>query len=127
MEKRNKIIYYISTGLFSAIMLMSAVTYLLDYDGVAEMFESLGVPVSIIYPLAAAKILGLIAIWTNKVAILRELAYLGFAVDVALAVPLHAMAGDGLAGFAFGVFLLIIVSYIFQKRMRVGKKQELAA
>ena len=93
--KRDLIIYRVVTGLFTAHMLMTIVVYFVQYDMVAEMFASLGFPAALIYPLAIAKLLGLIAIWSNKSRLLKELAYAGFAIDFILAAGSHLRAGDG--------------------------------
>lgn len=116
MEKRNLIIYRIVTGLFSLMLLAGAVTYFTNYEMVAEMFTSLGVPTEIIYPLAIAKICGIIAIWFIKSPIIKNLAYLGFAIDLVLAIFSHLNAGDGKAiGPAIPLVLLIISYWFFRK------------
>lgn len=43
-----------------------------------KRFAEIGFPTYLIIPLMTAKILGLIAIWTNKSRLLREWAYSGF-------------------------------------------------
>lgn len=53
--KTVKIIYWISTGLLSLLLLMSAGMYVFDHNTVSEMFVSFGYPTYIIYPLAIAK------------------------------------------------------------------------
>lgn len=72
MKNKNKIIYWLSTGLLSAIMLMSAGTYFFQYEDFVVTINSLGYPSYIIYPLAIAKILGVTAIWTRKSRFLKE-------------------------------------------------------
>lgn len=119
MEKRNRIIYYTVTGLFSAHMLMTVVFYVFKYDMVSEMFASLGFPAGLIYPLAIAKLLGLIAIWTNKSRLLKELAYAGFAIDFLMASGSHAMAGDGGAIAPLVALAMAIVSFIYHRKLFV--------
>ena len=75
MEKRDKIIYWISTGLISAMLLMLASMYFFKYEETSTSFEGLGYGSFIVYPLAIAKILGLIAIWTRKSSMLKECAF----------------------------------------------------
>lgn len=62
MEKRIKIIYWIVTGLLTGLMLVTAVVYFIKYELVSDTFTLLGFPTFIVYPLAIAKFLGLIAI-----------------------------------------------------------------
>ncbi len=115
MTKRNRIIYLTATGLLTANMLLSAGMYFLNYPMVAEMFESLSYPTYIIYPLAIAKILGLVAIWSNKSKMLKEWAYAGFVFELLLAISAHINAEDG--GFLGPMVALVfvIVSYYFYR------------
>ena len=116
-NKRNKIIYLVATGLLSALMLMSAGMYFLQYDMVSDTFTRLGFPTYIIYPLAIAKILGLVAIWTKKSQMLKEWAYAGFFFDFLLASSAHINVGDGEYLPAMIAMVLLAVSYIFEKKM----------
>jgi len=117
MNKRDIIIYRVVTGLFTLHMLFTIVAYIFMYDMVKEMFESLGTSAAVIYPLAIAKLLGLIAIWTNKSRLLKELAYLGFAIDFILAMSTHLMADDGGFFGPFVAFIFLSVSYIYNRKI----------
>lgn len=117
MNKRDIIIYRVVTGLFTAHMLFTVVAYFFMYDMVREMFESLGVTASIIYPLAVAKTLGLIAIWTNKSRILKELAYAGFAIDFILAISAHLIANDGGFMGAMVALVMLLISYVYNRKL----------
>ncbi len=117
MNNKEKIIYWIATGLLSALMLFSASMYFLQYDMVSETFTKLGFPTYIIYPLAIAKILGLVAIWTRKSQMLKEWAYAGFFFDFLLAASAHINIGDGEHWAALVAMVLLFVSYYFQKRL----------
>jgi hypothetical protein len=124
MKKRDKIIYWIVTGLLSYIMLISAITYFINNETVSETFEKLGYPTYIIYPLAIAKILGIIAIVTNKSWVLREWAYAGFFYDIVLAASAHIVTGYG--GFipASGAMTLLIISYLFGLKIYRSEKKQ---
>ena len=121
MKKSDRIIYYIVTGLFTAQMLFAIFTYLFNTEMVAEMFTSLGVPQEVIYPLSLAKFLGLVAIWTNKSRMLKELAYACFALDFVMAATAHAMAGDGGAPWLIAPLALVSLSFIFHRRVFPAK------
>ncbi|TRX70777.1 DoxX family protein [Carboxylicivirga sp. M1479] len=117
MSKRDKIIYWIATGLLSAMMMMSAGMYLFNNAMVSETFSNLGFPSYIIYPLAVAKILGVIAIVSNKSKALKEWAYAGFFFDFVLAAAAHVSISDGDHMGAIVAIVLLFVSYFFgQKR-----------
>lgn len=115
--KRDRIIYIVVTALFSLMILAGAITYFVDYSVPEEMFKSLGVPTEIIYPLAVAKILGVIAIWTNLSKPLAHLAYAGFILELTMAIGAHLNAGDGEAFGPVIPLVLVIVSYIFYRRL----------
>ncbi len=115
--KRAKLIYLISTGLLSALMLMSAGMYFFNNAMVQEAFTSLGYPTYIIYPLGIAKVLGLVAIWTKRSTTLREWAYAGFFFDTLLAASAHLVAADGAAGGALVGLVLVLTSYLSDKRV----------
>ncbi len=117
MEKRNKIIYWLATGLLSALMLMSASMYVFNYEMVNQTFVKLGFPVYIIYPLAVAKLLGLIAILSRKSKFLKEWAYAGFFFDFVLALSAHWVVNDGEFVPAFAAIVLLIISYKYDKKV----------
>jgi len=81
----DKILYWISTGIMLAIFAFSAWMYITNYAGVCSYFPQKGFPNWIVAPLAAAKILGIIAILTKKSRMLKEWAYAGFFFDAVLA------------------------------------------
>ena len=115
--KKEKIIYYISTGLLTLLMLMSVGMYLFNHDIMAETFTKLGYPSYIIYPLAAAKALGLIALWTNLSHTLKEWAYAGFFFDFILALSAHLHIADGEHIPAIIALILLSISYYFSKKV----------
>jgi hypothetical protein len=117
MEKRNKIIYWIVTGLLTVLMLMSAVMYFMNYEMVSATFLKLGFPTFVIYPLAIAKILGLIAILSKKSKLLKEWAYAGFFFDFVLAFFAHIVAKDGEFAPALIAIVLLIVSRIYDGKV----------
>lgn len=113
-----KISFWIVTGLLCLMMLGSAGMYIVNYESVRTIFESLGYPTYIIYPLAIAKILGVIAILTNYVKWLKEWAYAGFFFDFLLAASAHYFAGVPSPLPAIAALVLLIVSYVLDKKVR---------
>jgi len=99
-------------------MCFSAGMYFFDYDKAAGFFTQLGYPTYIIYPLATAKILGLVAIWSNWSRSIKEWAYAGFFFDFVLAWGAHIKAGHSIVQLAGIALVLLIVSYIFDRRHR---------
>ncbi|WP_158974857.1 DoxX family protein [Cellulophaga sp. L1A9] len=116
--KNFKIIYWIGTGLLTAIMLFSIQMYILNHEAIQGAFEALGYPPYLVYPLAFAKILGLIAIFGNFNKSLKEWAYAGFFFDIGLAFFAHIAVNDGQFLFALLAFIGLIISYFAGKKAR---------
>lgn len=117
VEKRDKAIYWIAIGLLSALMIMNAVMYVMANDMVSETFVRLGYPAFIIYPLALAKILGIVAILTRKSKLLKEWAYAGFFFDFVLASSAHMVAGDGEFAPALVAIILVLVARMYDQKV----------
>lgn len=96
--KTIKIINWITTGLLSAMLLMSAGMYVFDNDTISALFESFGFPTYIIYPLAFAKVLAVIALWAPNMPKLKEWAYSALFFELILAFFAHFMIDDSPAG-----------------------------
>ena len=114
--KRDKIIYYITTGILTVIMLFSVSMYVFNNEAVQEMFTGFGYPVYIIYPLATAKLFGLFAIWNPNFKLLKEWAYAGFFFNFILAFFAHYMIKDGGQTIVIFALVSLIISYIYNKR-----------
>jgi len=115
--KRDKLIYYIATGLLTLLMLFSVSQYFFNHNEIATMFEGFGYPAYIIYPYGIAKLLGLFAIWNPNFKIIKEWAYAGFFFAFILAFFAHFMISDGEQGGAVVAMILLVLSYIFNKRI----------
>ncbi|MEO6590548.1 MAG: DoxX family protein [Pyrinomonadaceae bacterium] len=114
----KKIIFWIVTALLCLMMLGSAGMYIVNHESVAMIFENLHYPTYIIYPLAIAKILGVIAIITNFSKNLKEWAYAGFFYDLILAASAHYFSGVPSPLGAVAGLVLLFVSYILDKKVR---------
>ena len=117
MERRNRLIYWISTGLLSAFMLFNVLAYLLQHDAVTETFNGLGYPAYLIYPLALAKLLGVIAILSRRSKLLKEWAYAGFFFNFLIALAAHLNTGDGLFMISVVALTLLGVSRVFEPKV----------
>jgi len=115
--KRDKIIYYAATGLLTLLMLFSVSMYFFKHDNVSQMFTNFGYPTYIIYPYAVAKLLGIFAIWNPNFKVIKEWAYAGFFFAFILAFFAHFMIGDGEEMGALVAFILLMTSYIFNKKL----------
>ncbi|CAM1369281.1 conserved membrane hypothetical protein [Tenacibaculum litopenaei] len=116
--KTNKIIFYVTTGLLTVLMLFSANMYFFNHEGVSQMFAKFGYPSYIIYPYGIAKILGLVALWFFRGKWLNEWAYAGFFFAFILAFFAHFMIGDNEQWAALVALILLIGSYITSKKLQ---------
>ncbi len=117
-----KIVYYASTVLMSLLFLFSAGMYLFNYDEIKGVFSLLGFPTWIVYPLAIAKIAGVVAVWVRKPKFLMEWAYAGFLFDVLLAAGAHIAVGDGEQFGAILAFVLIVLSRFSYDKVFTSEK-----
>ena len=117
-QSTEKWIFWISTGLISLLMLVSAGMYLFNTEYVFGEFTRLGYPTFVVIPLAIAKILGVVAIISNQSATLKEWAYAGFFFDFLLATQSHGLAGDGWIGASTIAIILVLTSYYFDSKVR---------
>ncbi|MBO6515874.1 MAG: DoxX family protein [Bacteroidia bacterium] len=117
MNKRDLIIYRVVTSLFSALILMGVGMYIFQHDMVKDMYTALGFPTFLIYPVGIAKFLAIVTIWSNKSKFLKEWAYAGLFFNLLFANMAHLNAGDGEYAGPAMVFIGIIVSYIYDRKL----------
>ena len=108
----KRIIYWISTVVMCGVFTFSAQMYFRNTEMVQGFFEALGYPSYIVIPLAILKVLGIIAVLTDKSKMLTEWAYFGFLLDAILALVAHQVAGDGQALFSIIAIVSTIVSRV---------------
>lgn len=119
--KRDKIIYWIATGLLAAGMGMSAYMYLTRNPELVQGFAHLGLPLYFISILGVAKLLGAIVLLAPAGVRLKEWAYAGFIFVFVGAVWVHIATGT--PWFSPLIFLSILaVSYLFWNRTRAQQK-----
>ncbi|MEM7379844.1 MAG: DoxX family protein [Bacteroidota bacterium] len=120
--KNYKITFWISTVLFSGLMLFSVVNYFIN-EATITAFEHLGFPAYFRIELAIAKLLGaivlLVPFFGDKI---REWAYAGFAFTLISAFVARASIGDaiGLVIAPIVVFLVLIASYLSRLKLKNG-------
>jgi len=112
-----KIAYYVITGLLSLMLLYSSIgMYLMQTEMVKGFFEALGFPTYLVIPLAIAKITGVIVLLTRLNFYVKEWVYAAFFFNFSLAASAHINVGDGEAGGAFAALVLLVASYILDKK-----------
>ncbi len=125
-EKANKIIFRVTTGLLTAIILVYVGNSIFNHEIFSGRFAALGHPVYLIYPLTMAKILAMTAIWSNKSKTLKEWAYAGLFFVFILAMLAEMYAEDGEYVSSLTALILLLGSYIFGKKVyaKPSEKQE---
>lgn len=109
--------YFITTGLFTAMIASSVFAFYIAQTEVAqEAFQNLGFPAWLVLPLAGAKLLGLLALWIRKVPQLTTMAYAGFFFNLILAIIAHVSVGDGEFGGALGALVLVLASFFLSQK-----------
>lgn len=114
----KKILYWVSTGILTLIMLFSVFNYFTKYEIIAGFFEHFSYPTYLVYPLAIAKLLGLVTIWTNFSKWLKEWAYAGFFFNTVLAFFAHYITDGGGILFSSVAFSCVLISYFTGKQVR---------
>ena len=118
-SERERLLFWMFTGLLAALMVGSAARALLDYPWARASFEHLGYPTYLIVPLEIAKLLGVAAVLSNLSPFLKNLAYAGFFYHLLLALSAHVAAGDGpemMVAAASGLVLLAGSFHFDRKR-----------
>lgn len=91
--KKLKITYWISTILFSAMMLFSATMYFTSPE-MAQTFQYLGFPDYFRVELGIAKYIGVLFLLTPFYGRLKEWVYAGFTINLISGSIAHAALGD---------------------------------
>jgi len=119
INRKDKLIYWISTGIIVAIMLWSALNFAFNEE-YKEAFRHLGLPNWFKTELTVAKLLGVIALVIPSVPVrIKDFAYSGFAI-VLLSTPIaHLSSGDSIwleVGHLF-FFVSLVYSYIYYHKL----------
>ncbi|MGZ3847385.1 MAG: DoxX family protein [Flavisolibacter sp.] len=128
MEKRNKWIYWISTGWLALGMVSTGIVQLMrakEGQGGADMINHLGYPAYMLTLLGVCKILGVIVLLIPRYPVLKEWVYAGFVFMMSGALYSHIATGDAAKDLfpSFLLLLLILTSWYFRP---VGRRIVLA-
>lgn len=117
--KKDKIIYWIATGIFSAMMLMSAFMYFTNPE-VAEGFKKMGFPDWFRLELGTAKAIGALVLIIPQIPVrVKEWAYAGFGINLISAGILHFMMDDTKGIISpLVLFLVLVVSNIYLHKIK---------
>ncbi|MBE7172565.1 MAG: DoxX family protein [Williamsia sp.] len=118
--KKTKVLYWIFTGLFAAMMLGSSIPDILVLQEAVKGFQEIGMPASLVPFLGVAKLLGVIAILVPGFPRIKEWAYAGLVFDLVGATYLVAVSGKPIVYWSpmLVVLLLAAGSYIYYHKKR---------
>ena len=125
--KRNKIIYWTTTGIVCSVMVFSIINFNLkeplgpEVYRIEGAFGHLGLPNYLKIELTIAKILGVLALLIPAIpSKIKEFAYAGFAITLASASIAHFSSGDGLVFIIDPLIFLVIliVSYLYFSKIK---------
>ncbi len=118
--KRNKIIYWISTGLFCAFLFLTSISYFTD-PAFIEIYKHLGFPQYFRVELGIAKIFGVLVLLIPQIPRkLKEWTYFGFGITLISGAIAHFNSGDPfgyIVNVLFWCTLLVISYFYWHKRI----------
>jgi hypothetical protein len=116
--KKDKIIYWIITGLFSAFMLFSSVPGAMLEPEAKQFLNHLGYPDYFIQLISWLKILGIVAILIPGFLKIKEWAYAGLCFDLVGAI----VSIIAVEGFNPGIFVIVVpIGFLFISRYYVTR------
>jgi len=124
--KKDKIIYWTSTGIICAVMVFSIISFtFFDHSIYPEgAFAHLGLPNYFKVELTIAKTLGvLVLVLPNVPARIKEFTYFGFGITIFSAIIAHSAVGDDIWHIIDPAFFFVVLcfSYIYYQKIQVGK------
>jgi hypothetical protein len=105
-DRATKILYWASTGLLSAALLMGGLSQLLHAPNVTTTMAHLGYPAYFSTIIGTWKTLGALALLAPALPRLKEWAYAGIAFNLSGAALSHLAVGDGAGPVIPPLFLL---------------------
>jgi uncharacterized membrane protein YphA (DoxX/SURF4 family) len=115
----RKVIYWVSTGLLSALSIFAAFSYLSGNPQAVQGFAHIGYPQQLRIILGIAKLLGAIILLVPGFPKLKEWAYAGFTFAWICAFVAHHLAGDGPTAFMPLILLVFLaISYVTRPASR---------
>ena len=110
----------VTTGLFTLMMVIAGVLYLIGPPPIVAAIRNLGYPDYLRQLLGFAKLLGAAALIAPGLRMLREWAYAGFTFDLVGAIASHTLSGEPIAQAAPALFALalLVVSCSLRRRQQ---------
>ncbi len=110
-KRWREIVHWSATGVLSLVLLLFAGMYVFNHTEVGHIFEDLGFPEWIVYPLAIVKLAAVIVLLSKFDKALTEWAYAGVFFNLVLGAGAHLVANDGQYLPAILCIGLLLLSY----------------
>ena len=126
--KTTNILYWVFTGIFAAMMLLSAIpNVMMSEDSIALIHTLLGYPKYFIMIVGVAKIFGVVGILIPGYPTIKEWAYAGLFFDL-LAATASVIAVEGFKAQHLGMAIFIIPGilsyYFYRKRLKLETQSQ---
>jgi uncharacterized membrane protein YphA (DoxX/SURF4 family) len=121
--KKLKITYWITTGIFSAMMLFSATMYFTNPQ-MAQTFEHLGFPDYFRIELGIAKIIGVLLLLAPFKGRLKEWVYAGFTINMISGSIAHGASGDPISAIFTPLVMLGILAISYGTLQKLDDETE---
>ncbi len=117
---RKALAYWITTGLFCAVVGFSGFAHFNHFEGMVEAMTLLGYPLYFMTIIGLAKMLGVAAVLAPAQPLLKEWAYAGLCFNLAGATASHAFVGDPLSHTVRPALVLglCVASYLLRPESR---------
>jgi len=120
--KKQKIIFWTTTAIFSLSMIISASTYLISESVKAGFSAHLGIPDYLRIELAVAKILGSMALLLPFVPKeFKYFSYSGFVINLISAFIAHLALGDAMTDSIKPIIFLTVLVFSYSNYRRLGQ------
>ena len=111
MSKFHKIIYWIATLWLALGMTSTGIVQLLKTKEEIALMTTLGYPIYLLTILGVWKLLGVVAVLSPRLPLIKEWAYAGFFFNMLAAIVSHVVAGSPAAEL-FGPTLLLVLTAV---------------
>jgi hypothetical protein len=109
-------LYWAATGLFTVLFAGSAIWTFIDVPGAQKQAKDLDFPANLTVPLAIAKVLGLVAILSNRSKTLKTFAFAGFLFDLLLALSGHLTRREAYSVVAIAGLVIWAAAFIMDRK-----------
>ena len=123
MNKKNKLIYTVTTSILALLYLGGGARYFIEYDIISDIFADLGYPRYLQPYMGASKLMATAILLAPVPKWLKEFTYSGIFINASLAFLAHMMVDEPFSAAipAIIAILLVIISRIYWGKLQYLK------